>query len=82
MARAHRSPFPPHTLSGMPGAFCDLLRHHLSLILLVFSTTSMSIRILYLTWGGRELVQGYRSGNTTPAQNLFSSSRDRARWVS
>lgn len=60
----------------------DCLKHHLSLILLVFSTTSMSIRILYFTWVGRALVQGYMSGNTTPAQNLFSSSRDRARWVS
>lgn len=59
-----------------------LKHHHLSLILLVFSTTSMSIRILYFTWGGRELVQGYMSGNTTPAQNLFSSRRDRARWMS
>ncbi|TNN88426.1 hypothetical protein EYF80_001208 [Liparis tanakae] len=51
----------------------------LSLILLVRSTASMSMRILYLTCGGTLMVQGYMSMKTTPAQNLFSSSRTEER---
>lgn len=53
----------------------------LSLILLVRSTASMSMRILYLTCGGTLVVQGYMSMKTTPAQNLFSSSRYKAIWL-
>lgn len=50
----------------------------LSLILLVLSTASMSMRILYLTCAGTLVVQGYTSMKATPAQNLFSSSRCKA----
>lgn len=53
----------------------------LSLILFVRSTASMSMRILYLTCGGTLVVQGYMSMKTTPAQNLFSSSRYKAWWI-
>lgn len=54
---------------------------HLSFILLVRSTASMSMRILYLTCGGTLVVQGYMSAKTSPAQNLFFSSRCKAWWV-
>lgn len=53
----------------------------LSLTLLVRSTASMSIRILNLTCGGTVVVQGYIFTKTRPAQNLLSSNRSKARWV-
>lgn len=57
---------PPFLASYITGDCQGLLRSpeasHLSLILLVFSTTSMSIRILYFTWGGKELVRRVHVG--------------------
>lgn len=63
-------------MAMMYGTLTDL-----SLILLVRSTASMSMRILYLTCGGTLAVQGNMSKKTTPAQNLFSSSRYKAWWI-
>lgn len=43
-----------------------------SLILFVLSTLSMSMRILYLTLGGKSALSLWEmSGNTIPAQNFW-----------
>lgn len=68
----------PHWNAAIPSFTVNT---HLSFILLVRSTASMSMRILYLTCGGTLVVQGYMSAKTSPAQNLFFSSRCKAWWV-
>lgn len=49
------------------------VRTHPSLILLVLSTLSISMRILYFTCWGSSMLLGAISVKTMPAQNLLSS---------
>lgn len=55
---------------------------YLSLILLVLVTSSMSIRILYVTCDGSFGEEELGSIKTTPAQNCRSSSSSKARSIS
>lgn len=55
---------------------------YLSLILLVLVTSSMSIRILYVTCDGTFGEEELGSMKTTPAQNCRFSSSSKARSMS